>query len=72
MSARAVMTGNTGPGATVTALALENVTDFEFDIVDNMIYVTYGAPAQRFAMSYQGVATVTVSISGGVTTFTVS
>lgn len=72
MSARAVVTGYTGPGSLVTALPLENVVSLEFDIADNMIYIEYGSPKQRFALSYNGIATVTVTISGGVTTFTIS
>ena len=72
LSGRAVLTGDTGPGGTVTALALENMTDFEFDLRANMLYVMYGSPTKRFPMSLDGVTTITCVISAGVMTLTVS
>lgn len=72
MSALATVTGHTGPGGSVTALVLNPVHSIEFNFEDNMVYVEYGTPSKRFPMSYQGVGTVTFSISGGVTTITVS
>lgn len=70
-SATAVLTGNTGPGGTVTALTLDDVKDIDFDFEHNMISVTY-TNGKIFKLSWTGVTTVTFSISGGNATVTVS
>lgn len=70
-SATAVLTGNTGPGGTVTALTLEDVTSIDFQFKHNMISLTYNE-GKIFKLSWTSIATVTFSISGGNATVTIS
>lgn len=72
LSGRAVVTGDTGPGASVTSLALERVSKYEFDLEHNMVYIFYGSPTKRFPMSLEGVTTITSVISNGINTLTIS
>ena len=71
-TASATVTGDTGPGGSVTSLVLSQMTDFEFDLAHNMIYIMYGTPTKRFPLSLEGVGTVTVTISGSSLTLTIS
>jgi len=66
------LTGNTGPGATVTALRLSDVSNINFNFRGSMIHVTYGQPDKTFDLSWTGITTVTFSISSGVPTVTIS
>jgi hypothetical protein len=72
MANTATLTGNTGPGGTVTGLLLGDVSSIKFDFRAGMISVIYGDVDKEFNLSYTGVTTVTFSISGVSTTVTVS
>lgn len=71
-SGTAVLTGNTGPGGTVTALNLGDVSSINFDFRHSMVSVVYGDPDKTFHLAWTGVTAVTFSIAGSVTTVTVS
>jgi hypothetical protein len=68
----AILTGQTGPGATVTALRLEGVSNIQFDFANSGIFVTYGNQNKIFKLAWTGVTGTTFSISGGVATITVT
>jgi len=68
----AILTGQTGPGATVTALQLNDVHSMNFDFEKLMLKVNYGTPSKTFELSLTGVTTVSDSITSGVHTVTVS
>lgn len=72
LSGAAVLTGNTGPGGTVTALNLGDVSSINFDFRNTMISVVYGNPDKTFHLSYTGVTAVSFVIAGNLTTVTVS
>ena len=72
-SGTATVTGQTGPGATVTSLVLNQVRNILFDFENNMVHIYHlNEAGKTFKLSYQGIATVTFSISGSVTTVTIS
>ena len=69
--ANVTITSSTGPGQAVTALAISNVVDVEYDFAKNTVRVmTSDGKLQYF--DYSAVATVTQVISGGSTTITIS
>lgn len=70
-NATATVTGNTGPGGTVTALVLSNVESIEFDFQHSMINFLYNS-GKTFKLAWTSIATVTFSISGGNATVTIS
>lgn len=71
-TANATVTGYIGPGDHVASLVLSPVHRIEYNYDADMVYIYYGTPEKRFPMSYNGVATVTHTISNGVTTITIS
>lgn len=66
---KAIVTGNTGPGATVTELELKPLESIVFDLDKSMVNINYAG--KTFNLAYTGVATVEFSISGGDTTVTI-
>jgi hypothetical protein len=68
------ITGNLGPGNTVTALVFSDVTSVNFDFVARTVAITdkaTGTPKTVY-FEYANIATVTFSISGANTTVTIS
>jgi len=68
----AILTGQTGPGATVTALQLSNVSEMNFDFRHSILKVVHGVPDKTFELSLTGVTGVVDSIASGVHTVTVT
>jgi len=68
----ATITAKTGPAVQNTALALTGVTQVTYDLERNVLFVQQGGnrPIKEFEL--QGVATATITISGGNFAFVVS
>lgn len=70
-TASCTVTGKTGPGNTVTAVALADVKEITFDIAKAVVRIKYGAN-KVFESDYAVTVTVTDTISGTVSTFAMS
>lgn len=71
MTAIVIVTATTGPGIEVTALRTENVREVNFNLFESVLsLVKEGEVTKEFDLSE--VATVTVDVSDGVYTFTLS
>lgn len=70
--ATVVITSTTGPGQAVTAQSFTDVNSLEFDYLHNIIKVNRSGSGGTQIYDYSAMATVTVSISSGVTTVTIS
>ena len=66
-----VMSGSTGPGQTVTTLRFTDVNGIEVDFLRNWIKVTRAGSSGIQYYDYSASATVSWSISNGVTTVTI-
>lgn len=71
MAHKCTVTAKIGPGAQATALVLDNITSINLDLLDKVMSVYRGNTFAGDA-DLVGVTTVTVSISGGNYTITVS
>lgn len=69
-TASATITGKTGPGLTVTAIALPNITFFSLDIPKGVLTVVSNGITSTW--DYTQTTTLTDTISGTVSTFVVS
>jgi hypothetical protein len=65
-----VVTGNLGPGRSVTSMRLENVSSLTLDFDRGIIAIETGIRRHEFA--YTGVTGIATSISNGVTTVTIT
>lgn len=70
-TASATITGKTGPGSTVTSLALADIRRIIFDIPRQVVRIEYGASGV-FETDYAVTVTVTDTISGVTSTFVMS
>jgi hypothetical protein len=70
--ATVTVTSTTGPGQSVTALKATDVSKFEVDFGANVIKVTRQGSGSTQIYDYSAMATLTWTISGGVTTIVVS
>jgi hypothetical protein len=66
----ATITGKAGPGLTVTATVLNNVTDIDFNLVGYVLTITGSGYRQEFDL--YNTATVTYTISSKIATVTIS
>ena len=71
------ITAVTGPGVEATAAVFENVKSIKYDFEKNMIFMdTVMGPGSMLTKvleySYEGVATITMTISGSTTTVSIS
>ena len=75
-SANTTITGQIGPGQTITSQLFPNTSSIKFDITANVIEVRWTpagkATGQIAYIEYSNIATVTYTISAGVATITVS
>ena len=69
---KATVTGKTGPGLTVTSLVLNDVKGINFQFDSKVVSIYYGEPRKTFELDYDSTATVTFSITAGVSTVTIS
>lgn len=70
--ATVTITSTTGPGQAVTALKFTDVNSLEFDYLHNVIKVNRAGSGGTQIFDYSAMATTSVSISGGVTSVTIS
>lgn len=66
------ITSSTGPGQAVTALKFTDVLDVDVDFTKNTIKVTRAGSAGIQYFDYSAAATVTWTITGGVSTIVIS
>lgn len=70
--ATVTVTSTTGPGQSVTSQKWTDVVDLEFDFVKNTIAVTRTGAGGIIYYDYSAMATLTWTISSGLTTIVVS
>ncbi len=70
--ATVTITETTGPGLTVTALKQTDIVDIEIDFVRNVIKLTRAGAGGIQYYDYSAMATLTCTISAGVTSITCS
>ena len=70
--ATVTVTSTTGPGQAVTAQRFTDVVDFEVDFNHNVIRVTRQGAGGTQVYDYSAMATLTWTISDGLTTIVVS
>lgn len=67
---KVTLTGSAGPGLTVTSLVVNNINEVIFDLVAKVL--RYREDSVNHDMDLTAATTVTVTISGGAWSFTVS
>ena len=70
--ATVVITSTTGPGQAVTAASFTDVNSIEFDYLHNIIKVNRSGSGGTQIYDYSAITAMTVAISNGVTTVTIS
>lgn len=70
--ASVTVTSTTGPGVALTSKVFTDVVKFECDFVKNTIALTRMAANGTLYVDYSAMATLTWTISGGLTTVVVS
>lgn len=65
-------TGTNGPGGTMTSAVMNNVTELNFDAKSGILRVAYDNGARHADVDLVGRSTITITISAGVLTATVS
>ena len=71
MAATCTVTGTAGPGNTVAAVVVQNVTSVVFDCVNNMLTL-YVSDGTIRSISIAAAATITATKSGSTYTFTIA
>lgn len=66
------VTGTTGPGSTVTSLKFTDVVDVEVDFLRNVLKVTRAGAGGISYYDYSALATITWTISNGLSTLAFS
>lgn len=69
MASNATITAKIGPGQQATALVLTNIRNFSFDCLGNTLSVTLENGTVR---TFAGYSTITVTVSSGNYTLTVT
>lgn len=70
--ATVTITSTTGPGQAVTSQKFTDVNDIEFDFLHNIIKLTRTGSGSTIIYDYSAMATVTFTISSGVSTLVIS
>lgn len=70
--ARVTITSTTGPGVAATATIFSNVVDFEVDFNKNTIKITHNGGLTISYYDYSVLATLTWTITAGVTAIVAS
>ena len=70
--AKTIITSTTGPGQAVTTLTFTDVVDIEVNFLANTIKVTRSGAGGISYYDYSAMATVTWTISAGLSTITIS
>ncbi len=66
------VTGTTGPGSSVTSLKFTDVVDVEVDFLRNILKVTRSGAGGISYYDYSALATITWTISAGLSTLAFS
>ena len=69
--ATVTVSGSTGPGQAVTTQKFTDVVDIEYDFVKNTVKITRSGAGGITYYDYSASATITQTITGGVTTITI-
>jgi hypothetical protein len=72
MAATVTVTGTAGPGNTVTAGVFQNVTEFTFDCVNNLLSFKQSTTTLVTCISIAAATTITATKSGSTYTLVVS
>jgi hypothetical protein len=72
MPSTATVTSKIGPAITVTAAVLQNVVNVEYDIAARVIRVKQSDPNKITEYDYAATTTVTMTVSAGNWTITIS
>jgi hypothetical protein len=64
----ATVTGKIGPDSALTAQVFSDVKGIDFQLDRQVIGIRYGSPEKTVYVEYANIATVTFTISAGVTT----
>ena len=70
--ATVTITSTIGPGQSVTAIKFTDVVDLELDFFHNLIKVMRAGSGSTQIYDYSAMNTMTVTISGGLTTIVIS
>lgn len=70
--ATVTITSTTGPGVTATATVFSNVTDIEVDFLKNTIKITHASGLTISYYDYSAMATLTWTITAGLTAIVIS
>ncbi len=70
--ATVTITGSTGPGQAVTSLKFTDVNGMEVDFLRNWITFTRAGAQQKQYFDFSALATITWTISGGLSTLAFS
>lgn len=70
--ARVTVTSTTGPGQAVTAQVFTDIVDVEVDFLKNTLKLTRAGAGGIIYFDYSAIATVTWTISGGLSTLAFS
>lgn len=66
------ITSTTGPGQSVSSLKFTDVVDLELDFEHNIVKIRRSGSGSTQIYDYSAIATMTVTISAGVTTIVIS
>lgn len=72
MPSTATVTSKIGPGVTVTAQVLQNVVRVNYDLVGDTVEITQSDPVKVTQYDLAATTTVTMTVSGGNWTVTIS
>ena len=62
----------TGPGQVLNAVKFTDVNELQFDFLHNLVKIIRQGSGSTLVCAYDAAATITFSISGGVTTVVMS
>lgn len=71
-SATVTITGVIGPAQAITAQVISGVTEFAFDVVNNLFLYSIGTTRNQIAIDAATTVTVTLSAAGGNYTVSIS
>jgi len=69
---QATVTGKVGPGSTLTAGVFTNVVDVDFKLSQQLLTLTQSVPNRILDIDISAATTITMTVSSGVYTVTVS
>jgi hypothetical protein len=70
--ATVTITSTTGPGQALTAAKYTDVNNLELDFLHNVVRITRAGAGGLIITDYSAIGTITATVSGGVTSVTLS